>query len=251
MATDGASSKAPTTAALQGMLRRLQQSLDSRSKDGPLSERWSLGRLEAGWVYAMQLRLEHGRWVVGELRVFPESDLLNWDRMKRWIAEPLDFPKIPSGGLTARQLRRIPFHQPAAALTGMMRAAKAIARSYEKLDPAFFKSLDIDPKLVRIAAAYVDLLRRHSRQPTADCAQLLGLSVSRVRDAIHQARVRKLLTGSPGQGSAGGELTPYALDLLRVDSPSLGVTPSRDATSPRARSGGRKIKRATRGPGVG
>lgn len=200
------SSKAQKAAeARRKALERLDYSLNQRSLD----DIWSLGQLESDWIYAMRFRTQNGRWVVGELRVFPNSKLLNSKRVERWLAEPLEFvQEIPLGGLTARQLRRIPFGKPIAAMDGLMKAARAIAQHYRK-------SGDRDLKLLPIAEAYVACLRRRSRRPTADCAQQMGLSGSQVRDAVHQARKQGLLTSSRGQGFAGGELTPRALALLQ------------------------------------
>ena len=246
--TDRPSSKARTAAALRKAFRELKESLYTRRGDDQFRpESWSLGRIDPGWVYAMQLRVENGRWVVAELRVFPESDLLNRERMKRFVAESLDFSSIPLGGLTARQLRRIPFRQPAESVHSLMKEALAIVTQSARKNKAL--------NLVRTAAVYVHLLRQHSRRPTADCARRLGLPVSRVRDAIHQARARKLLTGSDGQGSPGGELTAEALALLepeeralleKDESGLLDGALGRDETPLPARSDGRKTERTAR-----
>jgi len=62
-----------------------------------------------------------------------------------------------------------------------------------------------------VAAAYVAAL--NSRAPNEAVAEQLHLSTSRVRDLLHEARRRLLLT-TLGRGKAGGELTEKALKLL-------------------------------------
>jgi hypothetical protein len=57
-----------------------------------------------------------------------------------------------------------------------------------------------------LASLYVDRLRARSRRPNADLAAQLDWPVSRVEEAVRQARSRGLLT-SVGSGVAGGELT--------------------------------------------
>lgn len=205
-----------------------------------LRDTWSLGHLESGWIYAMRLRIQDGRWVVVELRVFPDSELLNSKGVKHWLAGPDSTQEIPLGGLTARHLRRIPFSKPI--FDGVMKAARPIARHYRK--GASGKTEKRTLKLLRIAETYVACLRRRSRRPTADCAQQVNLPVSQVRDAIHRARTRGLLTGSRGQGLAGGELTERALDLLQQESStSRVVAASSKGTSPKKTSDAKRAAR--------
>lgn len=123
--------------------------------------------------------------------------------------------KIPAGGLTARQLRQIKFNGSISPLKKLVKAAKAIANAYN--ETAQDDAYDKDLRLAKIAAVYVDVLLHRSPKANADCAERLGLSPSQVRDAIHKARVRKLLTPSRGQGYAGGELTSTARALLEGD----------------------------------
>lgn len=76
------------------------------------------------------------------------------------------------------------------------------------------------------AVAYVERLAAGSRRPVKDLTErppkvIRGYvsdgeatSEATVRDIIHQARVRGLLTGSPA-GRPGGELTPKATQMLK------------------------------------
>src|SRR5262249_43177109 len=104
----------------------------------------------------------------------------------------------------ARHLRRVSFAGPLfPAWRSLSKASRAIA-----------KRVQAEDRLLVLAATYVDVLDQGSRRPTADCAGRLGLSVSQVRDAVHQARVQGLLSASRGQGFAGGKLTQTALERL-------------------------------------
>jgi hypothetical protein len=188
--------------------------------------------MKAGWAYAMQIRMEQGRWVVAALRVFPEAELLDSNRMKYLKSGPITDRAIPPGGLTARQLRQISFQEPLAPYNGLMKAAKKIADQYKITSP---QTSDYD--LARIAEIYVDVLRRGSRRSNQDRAKRTGLSPSQVRDAIHKARARGLLTPSRGQGFAGGELTPTAADLLKDG--HLKAMAAAEAKNPFTRKSGR------------
>lgn len=63
------------------------------------------------------------------------------------------------------------------------------------------------------AAHYAKLLQKGSRSPIKDLAEKHGLDRDKVRDVIHQARVRGMLPKSSG-GVADGQLTPKADRLL-------------------------------------
>jgi hypothetical protein len=63
-----------------------------------------------------------------------------------------------------------------------------------------------------LAKKYVELLEGTST-PTKDLAERLGYSPSSVRDFLHQARRRELLSPAV-KGMAGGELTNKAMWLL-------------------------------------
>jgi hypothetical protein len=201
----------------------------------------AFGRVNGGWAYEMKLRRQNGCWIVTELRVFPESSELDLerppDRALSNIAvgtpEEADAPMrhrsnlfIPSGGLTARHLRQIPFrHGEGVAFLREMdgycvRIAKAIRtraqgerkfnRGYSRLENRYRQLLH----LAEIAQLYVGELERGSRKQHAEIAARLDLNVSQVRDAIHRARKENLLSSTRTQGTAGGELTPLALELL-------------------------------------
>jgi hypothetical protein len=64
------------------------------------------------------------------------------------------------------------------------------------------------------AAHYAKLLQKGSRSPIKELAEKHGLDRDKVRDTIHQARVRGMLPKSVG-GVADGQLTPKAVQLLQ------------------------------------
>jgi hypothetical protein len=86
-----------------------------------------------------------------------------------------------------------------------------------------------DDALLRVAVAYVAALDSGSNQPVQDAAGRLGKSPERIRDHVHKARRRDLLT-FPLHGRAGGQLTQKAKALLKKQSRK---TLSTEARSPR------------------
>jgi len=192
--------------------RRLQDSLNQRGlglEDQPLPLDWHFGDIGNEWTYAVRRHIQNGRWIVAELRVFPSSELSSKRRCEHWLAEPEEITApIPIGGLTARQLREVSFSAPhRAAMKGLLNAAREIARHYKKSYPK-------NDRLLAVVQVYVGCLSQGSRRPTAETAKELSIPISQVRDAIHGARKRGLLTLSRGQGYAGGELSPLAQNLL-------------------------------------
>jgi hypothetical protein len=76
-----------------------------------------------------------------------------------------------------------------------------------------------DAYLAIIAAVYTSALSKKSANPVKETADDLDLSPEYVRDALHRARVRELLTRAP-KGRAGGTLTEKGRHaLLSVVSP--------------------------------
>lgn len=72
-----------------------------------------------------------------------------------------------------------------------------------------------DLRYAQLAAAYVERIDAGSRSPIADIArQAKDLSAAQVRDAIHTARKRGLLSETRKRGVPGGQLTAVARALL-------------------------------------
>jgi hypothetical protein len=74
-----------------------------------------------------------------------------------------------------------------------------------------------DEELLRVAVAYLDALKRGSREPVQDAAKRLGgdMTSARVSDYLNRAREEphEILT-KPRRGQAGGALTPKGRALL-------------------------------------
>jgi hypothetical protein len=179
---------------------------------------WIFGKLGTDWTYATQLRLENGCWIVSELRVFPTSyRWINDGYLRRDSArhERAKCP-IPAGGLNARHLRKIQLRgTPAVMLNGLFTWARHAAHHYEATDGV--KKRDRRTlQLARVATEYARALREGTRAPTAVCARRLGLPTATVRNLVHQARLRGFLTGSRGQGIAGGEITLLTHSALKM-----------------------------------
>ncbi len=196
---------------VEEIARRLLAALEADEAQGRLGIRVESGRIGA-WTYELTLEPQAGRWVVSQLSVRPTSRVSSNDRPRNPARGPVapHGGALPAGGLTARHLRAIRFRtEPSRPHDGLLRAAGKIAAHYER-------SGDTHERLARVAAVYVDCLRAGSRRPNADCAGRIGMPAHRVRDALHQARTRGLLTRSSGQGIPGGELTQKCLDILRL-----------------------------------
>lgn len=218
------------------------------------TETWVTATIDGDWMYACRLVPQDGTHVIGELRVFPKSNIDDGkfeNLFGHRIDEPLDFdPTIPRGGLTARQLRRIKLH-PAVAASNFEATLQALWEGRSELSR--LASFDVrtatvsgplgtrvqergrlntvrrllrglrrrrrtDREYAHIASAYVDSRSVDSRKPIQLTAERLRMEPSQVRDAIHEARARELLNKSDGQGVSGGTLTAKAYRLLRGDS---------------------------------
>jgi hypothetical protein len=172
-----------------------------------------------GWRAEMRLAAPSGRLVVSELHVRPVAA----DRM-------------PPGGLTARALRRVPLHAGVTEFAGMLRGrredveALLVGTGLEEMLSAHLgtpssrhaprhtgrRPLQTDV-LLRVAAAYAVAYTADPRRPVAGAATRLDMTIARVRDLVHKARLRGLLT-PVAQGRPGGALTPSAKALLKTQS---------------------------------
>jgi hypothetical protein len=197
-----------------------------------------LGRIAGGWAYEMDLRLENGRPVIAQLRVFPDSPAVDRERLTDahalWMqlgmtdnaaatardlarlvptsTSPSGEVPVPAGGLAARHLRRIPFRQrPPALITEGWRRIRAELRQVYRRQRTQERG---DVRLAHVAKLYVEALQRGSRTQVVDVARQLGVPAAHVRDAVSAARRRGLLTATRSQGVPGGELTAKAQALL-------------------------------------
>ncbi len=233
-------------------------------------EKTTLARIEGGWAYEMRLWRQNGCWVVTQLRVFPDSD----DLPLKWLRDTTKFEmkvgdadeaakrarelahfalrrpqqdapvSVPPGGLTARNLRRIPFgrHSSPGLLNLIHAGAGRIVKSYGRrgrLGPG-------NARLARIASLYVEALNRRSRTQNVDVARQLKMEGSQVRDAIHLARQKGLLSSTRQRGVPGGELTPKAVELLRSADIEATARPASRETSDSRRQPSTRYRRRSR-----
>lgn len=177
------------------------------------------------WVAAYRIVPDEDRRpVVAELRVFPNEP--GRRRPGRWSAERLgDQSPVPGHGLTARLLRQVKVTEHVDRLMPQIleatrkkvpggRVAERMAEHGLADDRPRFRGRGRDDAyLALLASQYVQLLDQGSRSPVQALASQLGQNPAEVRDLIHEARVRKLLTDAP-KGRAGGQLTPRAMTLI-------------------------------------
>jgi len=204
---------------------------------------WSEADLGDGWRVAYRLAIYRGQPVIAELRVFP-ADEFPGREVATWRAEvvgieagsvpsvdgeakkkvspyatPIAFPAI-RGGITARRLRAVRLgllmkdtEEVMAKMHAVMKRDLLTWGVEEKKRPTTRRSGAFsDRELARLAGEYVKRCRR-SRSPVADIAGQRGLSASRVRDMVHEARSRGLLSAAR-QGVSGGQVTPLAKRIL-------------------------------------
>lgn len=196
------------------------------------------------WLVAYRVAPENGQAVIAEIRIVPmprtrgEEDwfrksLEDPDVEAIWgpVSHNVDAeyvprpPEIPEGGLPMRALRHIRTSD-----------AFADARQYQRMLPGSPLLRGLTEEVLKaprrpgrsgrndrfyaeLAAAYVETIDAGSRTPVKDLTaklreQELHYTEPSVRDLIHDARRRGLLTASP-KGRAGGRLTDKAIAALR------------------------------------
>lgn len=192
--------------------------------------------LTDGWVCTYRVANQDGEPVVAELHIRPSGK------------DP------PQGGLTTRLLRRVKLGEHLAAITAVLRgwasggtpleertthipaapgrgSQKRITVGPEDFDRDIAEGLGFsepprerrpgrpgrsDREYAELAREYVEALESGSRSPTADVAQKAHrfTDASHIRDGLHEARKRGLLTRPQTKGKAGGVLTDKAHALL-------------------------------------
>lgn len=192
------------------------------------------------WLVYYRVVEQDQELVIAEMRVVPAPRSEKEDRwltasFRRPEARPRSYtePRVPPGGLRARQLR------------SAIHTGKAIARARSEAGgwrdlleskgvtddswrPFSDQALEAprrvgrrgrsDRYYAKLAARYVAALEDGSTAPVAAVAEQLGegYSGAYVRDALHRARGRGLLT-RPQRGRAGGQLTDKALKALALE----------------------------------
>lgn len=158
---------------------------------------WVEEKITGGWFAQARMVVQGGRMVVAELRLSAIS-------------------KTPPGGITQEVVRRVslgsfgPYVLAAKSFVDTGRAGRSIPprprpRRASGRDDLFY---------ARLARDYVAAIKDGSRSPVKDLAERRNEPLSRLRDMVHQARERGLLSCG-GAGVRGGELLPRAKILLR------------------------------------
>lgn len=187
------------------------------------------GPLERGWSYEKRLTRQNGSWVVAELHVFPAPAA---EQPGESETSP-HVPRLPLSGITARLLRKIPFSEPplqglreldalfyrvAQTLRGLREERAKLKRKLRRGARQLNDTQDQwlrDLELAEVAQLYVNA-RAVSRRPNVEISNRLGMPEWKVRDKVHQARTRGLISADQmkKQGKAKGELTVRARKLL-------------------------------------
>jgi hypothetical protein len=182
------------------------------------------------WIAAARLvSTDEGLPVIAELRVFP-AETLTARPPGEWSATVLGVrAPCPRSGITARLLRAVPLGVLWKAMPTYLRQAARQGEVLRAPDPRLTKELGFaapssgrrsrrpvpDVLCAALAAVYVEALKADPRRALRLAAAEARLPYKRMRDIIHQARKRRLLTtAGMKQGKAGGALTSKARDLL-------------------------------------
>jgi hypothetical protein len=183
----------------------------------------------ARWTIEAWITIRRGHPVVGAVSVFPEKG------PPREVGDPPPrvAESVPYRGLERRLLRAVPVGR---------YGAEALAQQSERASwPDFAPSARADVSLLnlmlpgvsaivgrprprrnvgrpdtyyaKLAAAYLERIAAGSSHPVRDLATQRHATAAHVRDWLHEARERGLLSRGTS-GHAGGHLTPRAVALL-------------------------------------
>jgi len=185
------------------------------------------------WRVAMRVAVRDSRVILGEVRLFPDEEgekSQTEGKKGRWSRA---LAAIPPWGLEARLLKQIRLGTvPAWVVAMLSRDALDPNESWRKISrvtnefmlpgagtvmprPRPRRAAGRDDRFYAVLAkAYTDALAARDRHPVKTLAARRGESPAHIRDWLHEARERGLLSrGAPGV--VGGQLLPRALALLR------------------------------------
>jgi hypothetical protein len=213
-------------------------------------EAWATFPLEEEWTCAYRIVSQEGTPALAEVRIYPSDP-----KRKPWADRATEPPlggltarllrrvRVGHDTLRVRRLtdKMLAGGRPVEERTEVIPAGPgrgsgvAVSGTIEDFEHDLARSLGFEasersdaarrpgrprrPDLfyVRVAARYVEQLEAGSSTPTADVAKGSNYSAAHVRDALHEARVRGLLTPPPSKGRPGGQLTTRAHELLKED----------------------------------
>jgi hypothetical protein len=208
------------------------------------------------WSVAGQFEFCDEGLVLCELRIFPEHDYLNtallsvdrstfrFDDDGRPVLPGrghLDeaksaLPPVPRGGITARLCREIHFNALSTQARQDGKWMMEFLEAFSRGRPRRLRQWERDRERYRAAqrsgrsgrsddyyldwaVRYIDRINRGSRSPVADLATQYDMRPEQVRDILHQARSRDLLTKGT-RGKAAGMLTDKGKDLFQRRQPA-------------------------------
>jgi hypothetical protein len=205
---------------------------------------WVAERLENGWAALYRFEAQDGYPALGELRVVVAPDPVLGPQAWQRLVRDGSSESVPAGGLTSRGLRHLHLGKAQEQARwfvdqfgpGLKWTRNADAPRGAGLAGGTYDDLGYQPEAVseprrpgrrgrddfyyaEFAELYVDALASGSSRPVADVADKLSrngqtYTAAYVRDVIHQARRRELLTTAP-PGRPGGHLTEKARGVLQ------------------------------------
>jgi hypothetical protein len=184
---------------------------------GPFGSTWV--EVDAGeWTIAYRV-VEVGQTrEIAELRIFPTAGRTT---PGEWTSDPAT---VPARGLTATVLRQVQLrehrflieHDGSLSITPP--AYDGIADDLVVLQlldrPAMRARWGHDIYYAALARLYAKLVEGGERNPNKRIGSLVGRPPTQIRDALHQARVRGMLTPPPQPRVPGGTLTPKTRKAL-------------------------------------
>jgi hypothetical protein len=197
-------------------------------------EMWVEDAIDDDWVAAYRVMVEDGQPLVAEVRLFPHAPL-EGRGAGRWSERVAD---VPADGVPGRTLRELRLKVPRGTFAAFVRDIAKDPRFAAQVFKHSSLSLDAEVQGRRPgrkgrsdafylvwAVAYVQEMAKGSRHPIKDLAEhppspVKGyvsdggqVSEATVRDLIHKARTRGLLS-EPPRGQPGGHLTEKAKGIL-------------------------------------
>jgi hypothetical protein len=197
------------------------------------AEVWIEATLTNSWRIAYRIIPEGRRAVVAELRILPVevNAPAGW-----WTGHvPGAQPRVPSGGVTTKLLRSVTLGHDLQSLEKILQAVQSqygpdaftangpydVSKGFGPLPRQAVKRprsgrgrpAQTDLEYARLAADYVRE-RQAAGNPILRLARKRRQKASTVRSAIARARSRGMLTETPRQGVAGGDLTNQARRIL-------------------------------------
>src|SRR5215472_13837215 len=217
-----------------GMPPRLPESpFTFTGPDGPyawITER-VIDRHGGRWRAAFRVAVREGQVVVAEVRAFPDPADAEAGRSGEWGHE---LAAVPVQGLDARTVKQIRLGRiPAWVLATLSSDAQNPNPHWRKISGVMnqfmlpgAETVTARPRPRRatgrddrfyaaLAAEYTTVIASGERHPVKALAARRGESPAHIRDWLHEARVRGLLSPAAQVGVPGGLLLPAAVALLR------------------------------------